>query len=315
MSWKMMLHMSVHHVLWAIYFLMCKSSLKRREAKNWRGKRKKKGEGIAEFMHQEIYLGIDMVGKRIRREPEGEAEMQKQKTKVWNKLSQGGIANYITKLHGHDSSVTNLMVNTWKDGRVNIDRVSYPVDVGVIAHVTEIPDEGLKFYRDKVSVNAVKDFTKNIDEKKELVKMETYFEMEAIKKLQRYVLRAIITYISLDTRFDRVRTHLIVLLNYFRFGIKISFPFYLFSSVNKNTMGYKKKPSASPVRHEGFLLLLYEHFKAQARNKTLTQAEIIPEERERDPTSLLTQRTSCPSTLKKRVIIPLLGRTKRGRKR
>ena len=52
-----------------------------------------------------------------------------------------------------------------------MDRVSYQVTVEVIVHFTEIPDEGLKFYRDKkVSMNVVKDFTKNMKEKKELVK-------------------------------------------------------------------------------------------------------------------------------------------------
>ena len=44
--------------------------------------------------------------------------------------------------------ITNLMVNSWKDGRVKIDELSHHVNVVVIAHVTEIPDEGLKFYRD-----------------------------------------------------------------------------------------------------------------------------------------------------------------------
>lgn len=54
------------------------------------------------------------------------------------------------------------MVNTWKDGKVKIDGVSYQVDVGVIAHVMDIPDKGLKFYRDKkVLVNVVKEFAKN----------------------------------------------------------------------------------------------------------------------------------------------------------
>lgn len=75
------------------------------------------------------------------------------------------------------------MVNSWKDGRVKIYGVSYVVNVEVIAHVTEILDEGLKFFRDKTfSADAVKDFAKNMDEK-ELVKSETYYEMDSIKKL------------------------------------------------------------------------------------------------------------------------------------
>ena len=95
--------------------------------------------------------------------------------------------------------------------------------------------EGINFYRDKkMSANTVKDFTKDAAEKKKLVKVETYYKMDSIKKLWRYVLWVVIEFISLDTRFDRVRTHHFELLNHFCHGIKISFPFYLFSSLSKN---------------------------------------------------------------------------------
>ena len=61
-----------------------------------------------------------------------------------------------------------LMVNSWKDGRVKVDGVSYQVTVEIIAHFTKISDEQLKFYKDKkVSTNVVKDFTKNMEEKKD----------------------------------------------------------------------------------------------------------------------------------------------------
>lgn len=108
--------------------------------------------------------------------------------------------------------------------------------------------------------NIVKDFVKDEDERKKLMKTETYYEMEFIKKL-RYVLRAIIKYISLDTIFNRVRTHHFVLLNHFRHGINISFPFYLFTSMSKGIEGFKKKPTANPTLHEGLLLLVYEYLK------------------------------------------------------
>ena len=155
------------------------------------------------------------------------------------------------------------MVNSWKDDKIKIDGVSYHVDLGVTAHVTEIPAKGLEFYRDKkISTNAIKDSAKNIEEKKELVKIETYYEMDSIKKVWKYVLWDIIEFISLDTRFDRVRTHHFVLLNHFCYGVQVSFSLYLFSSMNKNISGYKKEPSANPALHEGLLLLLFEYFKA-----------------------------------------------------
>ena len=61
---------------------------------------------------------------------------------------------------------------------------SYHVDVWAIAYVIQMVAEGLEFYRDKkIYVNAVKDFDKNMKEKKEMVKFETYYEMDLIKKL------------------------------------------------------------------------------------------------------------------------------------
>ena len=97
---------------------------------------------------------------------------------------KGGITNYIAKLHGYDPLITNLMVNLWKDGRAKVDGVPYQVTMEIIVDVTEITDEGLKFYiNKKVSTNAVKDFTKNTEKKKELVKRKTYYKMDSIKKL------------------------------------------------------------------------------------------------------------------------------------
>ncbi len=110
------------------------------------------------------------------------------------------------------------------------------------------------------------------NERKKLVKTETYYETQSINKLWRYVLRVIIEYISLDTRFARVRTHHFVLLNHFRHGIKISFPFSLFTSMSKSIEGLTNKLTANPTLHEGFLLLVYEYLKTQTRGKSLGEA-------------------------------------------
>ena len=76
---------------------------------------------------------------------------------------------------------------------------------------------------------------------KDLVKTGAYYKPASIKKLWRFVLRAIISYITLDTRFDRIRTHHFVILNHFRYGTKISILFYLFFSTNKSIIDFKEK--------------------------------------------------------------------------
>ncbi len=118
-----------------------------------------------------------------------------------------------------------------------------------------------------MSANVVKDFTKDAKKRKKLVKVKTYYEMDSIKKLWRYILRVVIEFITLDTRFDRVTMHHFVLLNNFRHGIKNYFPFYFFTSLRKNIEGYKKKPSVNLTLHEGFHLLVYEYLKTQTKGK------------------------------------------------
>lgn len=75
--------------------------------------------------------------------------------------------------------------------------------------------------------------------------------METIKNLWRYVLYAIIEYVTLDPRFDRVRTHHFVILNHFCHDSKISFPFKLFTSMNKAISSFKKKETVNLALHEG----------------------------------------------------------------
>ena len=149
-----------------------------------------------------------MVGERIRREPLRESESWKEKKKVLCKLIKGGIARFMEKQHGFDVGVTKVMVDSWSNGRVKIDGVTHQIIEGLIAEVTDFPQEGMNFYRDKkMSANAINDFVKDEKEKDKLVKIDTYYNIESIKKLWRYILRILIEYITLDSRFDRIRTH------------------------------------------------------------------------------------------------------------
>ena len=162
------------------------------------------------------------------------------------------------------------MVDTWKNERVKIDGVTHHINEDLIAQVTEIPLEGIKFYRDKkMSANAVNEFVKDDTERNKLVKAETYYKMESIKKLWRYVLRVIIEYFTLDSRFDGIRTHHFVLLNHFRHRVKNFVPFYLFTSMSKGIEGFKRKPTANLALHEGLLLLVYEFLRTQTWGKSL----------------------------------------------
>ena len=91
------------------------------------------------------------------------------------------------------------MVDTWNNERVKIDGVTHHITEGLIAEVTEFPQEGMNFYREKnMSSNVVKYFVKDEKEKDKLVKIDTYYDIDSIKKLWRYVLRSSLS-ISLST--------------------------------------------------------------------------------------------------------------------
>ncbi len=119
--------------------------------------------------------------------------------------------------------------------------------------MTETLLEGIKFYRDKkMLANVVNDFVKNDKERDKLIKIDTYYDIESTKKLWRYVLKILIEYITLDPRFDKIRTHHFVLLNHFRHGVTISLPFYLYTSMFKSIKSFKKKPVTNPASMKGF---------------------------------------------------------------
>lgn len=211
-----------------------------------------------------------MVGERIRRESWGETGKWKEKEKVWHKLEKGGITRYMEKLDGYHVGVTKVMVDTWSNGKFKIDGVTHQIIEGLIAEVIEIPLVSTNFSKDKkMSANVVSNFVKDEKEMNKIVIVGTYYIMESIKKLWRYVLRIIIEYFTLDPRFDRIRSHHFVMLNHFRHAVKIYFPFFLFTSMSKSIKGFKNKPINNLALHEGLLLLVYEFLKAQTRGKSL----------------------------------------------
>lgn len=125
-----------------------------------------------------------MVGERTRREPWGEAERWKEKRKVWRKLQKGGMTRFMEKLHGFDAGVTKAMVDSWHNGKVKIDSVSHQITEGLIADVTGFSQDGMNFYRDKkMFANTINDFVKDDKEKRKLVKIDTYYDIESIKKI------------------------------------------------------------------------------------------------------------------------------------
>ncbi len=164
------------------------------------------------------------------------------------------------------------MVNSWKDGRVKVNGINFLITEEVISAITNILMVGFKFFREKkLSASLVKDFVDNSKELNALKKSDMFYDLDSIMKIWRYVMCFFIEYITLDPRFDHVFTHHFVLLNHFWHDRKVFFPFYLLNSTSKVVLSFKKKPSANLTLHEGLLLLIYEHFKAQTMSNIPSQ--------------------------------------------
>lgn len=99
----------------------------------------------------------------------------------------------------------NSSWHKWNEGTMNFGGRSIFITEQLISRVTKILIVGRKFYRDrKFSDATIDDFPKELAESEAFVKQEgqTYFQPGCIKKLWRFVLRAIIYYVTLEGRFS-----------------------------------------------------------------------------------------------------------------
>lgn len=71
-------------------------------------------------------------------------------------------------------------------------------------------------------------------------------------------------FFTLDGRFTKIYGHHFVLLNHFRHNEKISFPFYLLSSLSASIFDFKENPHVNPVLHQGLISLIYKQLKVRA---------------------------------------------------
>lgn len=69
-------------------------------------------------------------------------------------------------------------------------------------------------------------------------------------------------YITLDGRFTKFYGYHFVLLNHFRHDEKVNFPYFLLCSMNATIKAYKENPMGDTAMHQGLMVLIYDHLKA-----------------------------------------------------
>lgn len=91
------------------------------------------------------------------------------------------------------------------------------VDESLIAQVTRLSMDGMKYYRDRVyTKHAAKDFPKKKAKRAKIVKKTaSYYSILVFKPFWKKVLKVIMEYFTLDGHFTRVYGHHFVIMNHF----------------------------------------------------------------------------------------------------
>lgn len=84
--------------------------------------------------------------------------------------------------------------------------------------------------------------------------------------------KVIICYVTLEGHFDAILGCHFSLLNHFRHGLHVSFPFFLFSSLEVLVYAHLKNYRAL-VLHEGLILLIMEHVRVHTPTKSIKEVE------------------------------------------
>lgn len=127
---------------------------------------------------------VQMGGERRQVEPVDCEGLRANQT-IWRILEKGNFTPYIDKLHGWDPKATKIFARGWNDGKINLFGRTMVVDENLIAEITSLPTQGLKFYKDrKYSDSAVKKFPKLDKERKLLVKKnKSCYDADTVKPI------------------------------------------------------------------------------------------------------------------------------------
>eukprot|EP01018_Ginkgo_biloba_P038334 Gb_05467 [translate_table: standard] len=99
---------------------------------------------------------------------------------VRNILEEAGFLAFFKIFEGHSEGITKQFVDTWKDGRVVVDKTEILVNAGLIAEVSGLPNEGEVISREKM--NQVSQLTKFIEEKETFCWLDSGIVRESLSK-------------------------------------------------------------------------------------------------------------------------------------
>eukprot|EP01018_Ginkgo_biloba_P013399 Gb_10421 [translate_table: standard] len=175
---------------------------------------------------------------------------------VRNILEEVGFLTFFNNFKGHSEGITKQFVDTWKDGRVIIDKIKILVSAGLIVKVFELPNEGEVISRKKM--NQVSQLTKFIKEKEIFCWLDSGITRELFPKPWDNIAMVLMKYLTLEGKFRKLFGHNIAFLNFVRNKEKglMKMLVDFFSSKNSPTAeedgDSESQKKESPVKNPNF---------------------------------------------------------------
>lgn len=185
-----------------------------------------------------------------------------QNKELWTKILNGGLVPYLKNLHGHDLKMTKEFVNGWYKGILSAYGAEFRINEPFIVDITGLQIEENENYRERKAMKeALSIFFNKRSERNRVRKMaDRDYKRRDLMNLWVEMEEVIMRYITLDGHFDSIFSYHFTILNHFRHDRKISFPFYLFSSL-EHSLSNHAKISENPILHEELILLIIEYAK------------------------------------------------------
>eukprot|EP01018_Ginkgo_biloba_P020764 Gb_07279 [translate_table: standard] len=117
-------------------------------------------------------------------------------------LEEAGFLTFFNKFKGNSDGVTRQFIDSWKEGRVSVDKSEFLVSASLIAEASGLPNESEVISKEKL--NQVSQLTKFIKEKETFCWLDSGIARESLPKPWDRVAMVLMKYLTLEGKFRKL---------------------------------------------------------------------------------------------------------------